>query len=103
MATIGRKAVSRASSNPLYGTKYTKKVLFQMENSLKTGKPDFHAFPRIVDNYAGLGKTELIKGKDGLARVKISLEGGYKRQDGCFEWILESDQSVNHRIFIPKH
>ncbi len=95
------KAISRIPSNPLEGAKYTRKVLLQMENNLKTGKPDFHGFPRIVDNYAGLGKTELIKGKDGLTRVKISLEGSYKGQDGCFEWILESDRSINHRIFIP--
>jgi hypothetical protein len=95
------KAISRIPSNPLQGAKYTRKVLLQMENNLKTGNPDFHGFPRLVDNYAGLGKTELIKGKDGLTRVKISVEGGYKGQEGYFEWILESDTSVNHRIFIP--
>jgi hypothetical protein len=72
------KAVSSLPSNPLQGTKYTRKVLLQMENNLKTGKPDLHGFPKIVDNYAGLGRRELIKGKDGISRMKISLEGGYK-------------------------
>ncbi|NGX38071.1 MAG: hypothetical protein K1000chlam2_01242 [Chlamydiae bacterium] len=89
------------SPNPLQGTKYTQKVLLQTENNLKTGKTDFHGFLRIVDNYAGFGQKELIKGKDGLTRIKIFLEGGYKGQDGYFEWIIEADKSVNHRIFIP--
>ena len=101
LITKTAKAISHVPSNPLKEAKYTKKVLRQMENNLKTGTPDFHGFPRIVDNYAGLGKTELIKGKDGITRVKISLKGGYKGQEGCFEWILEPDKSVNHRIFSP--
>jgi hypothetical protein len=35
--------------------------------------------------------------------VKIALEGSYKGEDGHFEWILEANNSVNHRIFIPNH
>ena len=80
---------------------YIRKVLLQKENNLKTVKPYLHGFSKIVDNYAGLGQKELIKGKDGISRLKISLEGSYKDQEGHFEWILESDQSVNHRLFIP--
>jgi len=87
--------------NPLHGTRYSKKVLIQMEHNLKTGQPDFHGFPRIVDNYANFGQKELIKGNDGFNRVKISLDGGYKGLDGYFEWIIEVDKSVNHRLFIP--
>jgi hypothetical protein len=72
-----------------------------MENNLKTGQPDFHGFPRIADNYAHLGKKDLIKGNDGFFRTKISLEGGYKGRGGYFEWILEADNTINHRKFIP--
>lgn len=72
-----------------------------MENNLKTGQPDFHGFPKIVDNYASKGQRELIKGKDGLTRTKITIDGGYKGLDGHFEWIIEADSSVNHRLFIP--
>ena len=57
----------RSTPNPLQEANYTRKVLSQMENNLKTGVSDFHGFPRIVDNYAGLGQKELIKGKDGIA------------------------------------
>ena len=92
---------SKFSENPLKNTRYTKKVLAQMERSLKTGQTDFHGFPRIVDNYAGLGKKELIQGGDGLIRMRVAVEGAYKGQTGIFEWIIESNGSVNHRIFIP--
>ena len=95
------KHMSPLSPNPLSGTKYSRKVLFQMEHNLKTGSPDFHGFPKIVDNYANLGQRELIKGKDGINRIRVSLDGGYKGSDGCFEWIIESDKSVNHRLFVP--
>ncbi len=64
------------------------------------GKPDFRV-QRLVVNYATLGQKELIKGRDGITRVKISLGGSYKGQDGYFEWIVESNKSVNHRMFIP--
>lgn len=72
-----------------------------MEKNLKTGKTDSHGFPKIVDNYAGLGKKEFILGRDGLNRTKIMLEGGYKGQNGYFEWIIEANDTINHRIFIP--
>jgi hypothetical protein len=82
------------SANPLNGTRYSDKVLHQMQNNLKTGRPEFHGFPRIVDNYANFGRKELIKGKDGLSRTKVSVDGGYKGRDGDFEWIIESDKSI---------
>jgi hypothetical protein len=96
------KSVSYFTSNHLYGTRYSKKVLLQMENNLKTGQPDFHGFPKIVDNYAILGRRQLIKGRDGFTRTKITLDGGYKALDGHFEWIIEADSTVNHRLFVPK-
>jgi len=97
------RLTSKPATNPLKGTKYTRKVFAQMEKTLKTGRPDFHGFPRIVDNYACLGKQECIKGSDGIMRLKVNLEGGYQGYDGFFEWIIEENRSVNHRVFIPKH
>lgn len=95
------KSISRLPSNPLQGTKYSRKVLLQMEANLKTGQPDFHGFPKLVDNYANLGQREIIRGRDGIHRLKINLDGGYKGQNGHFEWIIETDKSVNHRLFVP--
>jgi len=88
--------------NPLKGTSYNPKVLNQIRLNARSAKPDFHGFPRIVDNYAGLGFTESLIGRDGIARIKISLPGGYQGREGCFEWIIEADKTINHRIFIPK-
>lgn len=73
-----------------------------MKRSIKTGETDFHGFPRIVDNYAHLGKFESIIGRDGRTRTKITLKGGYKNREGHFEWIIEPNKAINHRIFIPK-
>lgn len=95
------KLSSNISESPLKNTRYTKKVLAQMERNLKTGQTDFHGFPRTVDNYAGLGKKELIQGRDGLTRMKVTVKGAYKGKSGIFEWIVEADGSINHRIFIP--
>ena len=74
-----------------------------MKLDLKTGCPDYHGFPRIVDNYAGIGRTELITGKDNVKRLKVSLDGSYQKRDGVFEWIVENDKSINHRLFVPKN
>jgi hypothetical protein len=52
-----------------------------------------------VDNYAGFGRQELFKGGDGIERIKIVLGGEYRGIDGHFEWIIEPDKSVNHRLF----
>jgi hypothetical protein len=97
----GLKHLSHSTSNPLHATEYTKKALHQMKNNAKTGQPDFHGFPKIVDNFASLGKKNHFKRGDGLIRTKITLEGGYKGLDGHFEWIIEADNMVNHRIFVP--
>ncbi len=86
--------------NPLKDTVYSPKVLRQMRVNARTAQPDFHAFPRIVDRYAGFGRRELIRGRDGLSRTKITLPGGYQDKNGYFEWIIESNNTINHRIFI---
>jgi len=73
-----------------------------MRLNLKTAKPDNHCFPQIVDNYAKYGKIEKIVGRDGIFRTKITLEGSYIKNDGYFEWIVEPDNSINHRFFKIK-
>jgi len=90
------------ANNPLTETRYTGKVLDQMRLNAQTATPDFHAFPRIVDNYAAFGRQEIIIGGDRAARLKVSLPGSYQSRDGLFEWIIESNKTVNHRLFVPK-
>ncbi|NGX56373.1 MAG: hypothetical protein K1060chlam5_00611 [Candidatus Anoxychlamydiales bacterium] len=92
-----------SKNNPLEGTFYRKKVLDQMKLNPKTGNTDYHGFPKIVDNYAKYGKIEKVLGRDGIFRTKISLKGSYKDKDGFFEWIVEPNNSINHRIFKIKN
>ena len=89
-------------SNPLSNTNYTTKVLDQMRLNPKTALPEYHAFPRIVDNYAKYGKQETILGKDGIERLRVTLKGGYEKKDGSFEWIIEPNKMINHRMFIQE-
>jgi RHS repeat-associated protein len=88
--------------NPLEGTTYTGKVRAQMRQNPKTGRPDNHGFPLQVDNSAGLGRQTTIKGGDGVTRAKIELDGSYNGKQGTFEWIIEPNGTVNHRLFVPK-
>ncbi|WP_098038561.1 hypothetical protein, partial [Estrella lausannensis] len=87
--------------NPLKGTSYTPKVIKDMRLNGKTALPDFHGFPRIVDNYAKFGRADLLIGRDGKIRTRVSLPGGYQGREGCFEWIIEADKTINHRLFVP--
>ena len=96
-----RGIIASPNINPLNGTKYTSKVTRQMEPSQRSGQLDFHGFPKLVDNSAHLGKKELITGRDGISRVKITLDGSYRGCEGHFEWIVENNNSINHRIFTP--
>ena len=92
---------SRVVSNPLNGTCYNPKVINDMRLNAKTALPDFHGFPRIVDNYAKFGCTETLIGHNGITRTKLTLPGGYQGREGSFEWIIEQDRTINHRLFLP--
>ncbi len=37
-----------------------------------------------------------------MSRTKIELDGSYNGQQGHFEWIVEPNGTVNHRLFVPK-
>jgi hypothetical protein len=86
--------VGKVGKNILSDVKYTDKVLNQMR------KGDFHSFPKEVDNFGNLGKISEIKGGDGLLRTKVEIPGGYKGKDGVFQYIIENDNTVNHKIFV---
>lgn len=89
--------LKRLSNNPLRNTKYAQKV----EDQMKLG--DYHAFPKEVDNWAGVGNRTTITGGDGIKRTKIELPGSYGGKEGHFEWIIEADGvTVRHRLFVPK-
>jgi len=77
------------------GTNYTEKVVKQM----KLG--DYHGFPESVKAFESEGVVNTIKGGDGVTRQILKIPGEYKGKSGNFEFIKESDGSINHRYFKP--
>ena len=55
----------------------------------------YHAFPNIVDNYAGYAtKSPISNG------TLYQLQGSLNGTVGRFEWIIQNQQ-VTHRMFVP--
>ncbi len=95
---------STLADNPLKNIKYTDKVLyedFEFRGSV-------HSFPWIADNYGSEGVVSKITGGDGVVRTKVEVYGfyhigkgeNYRVVEGKFEWILEPDNTCNHRQFV---
>ena len=60
---------------------------------------DLHSFSDLVTNYAELGKVTSIRGGDGIVRQRLEIPGGYKGQEGAFQFIKEADGLITHRFF----
>ncbi len=91
----GAKGGSAAADDFFAGTKYTDKVLGQ----IKIG--DLHGFPESVTTFQGAGQITKITGGDGVVRDMLKIPGEYRGKHGVFEFIKESDGSINHRLFKP--
>lgn len=61
-------------------------------SALKTDP--YHAFPNIVDNYAGYATKNSISNG-----TLYQLQGSLNGVEGRFEWILQNQQ-VTHRMFV---
>lgn len=93
---VGALAKSADATKDFFaGTSCTEKVLSQM------GHGDFHAFPESVKAFQKAGIVKKIIGADGAAGEMLSIPGGYKGREGTFDFIKESDGSINHRKFEP--
>ncbi len=91
----GPKGGSAVADDFFAGTKYTDKVLGQ----IKTG--DLHGFPEAVTAFQRAGQVTKITGGDGVVRDMLKIPGEYRGKQGVFEFIKESDGSINHRLFKP--
>jgi len=94
-AFIGDFIVTKGGDDFFKGTKFTDKVKRQMQQD------DFHSFPRSVEGFQDAGKVTKFKGGDGLTREKLEIPGGFKGKEGKFEFIKESNGTINHRFFRP--
>jgi hypothetical protein len=86
---------ARASEDFFDGTKYSDKVKLQMRQG------DFHGFPESVEAFQRYGEVTTIIGGDGKIRQKLEIPGSYRGMPGKFEFIKESDGTINHRFFRP--
>lgn len=94
-AVTAAKTAATVEKDFFAGTKYTDKVLGQMKQG------DFHAFPESVKGFQDAGQLSKLTGGDGVVRDMLKIPGEYKGKQGVFEFIKESDGSINHRLFRP--
>ncbi|WP_404654353.1 VENN motif pre-toxin domain-containing protein, partial [Raoultella terrigena] len=90
------KNTSISAGDFFKGTTYTDKVKQQASSG------DFHSFPESVDGHAHQGTISIITGGDGVERLKLEISGSYRGREGIFEYIRESNGTINHRLFVPK-
>lgn len=82
-----------------------KKISNPILKSKRVGKATkidaHHAFPNIIDNYAGTAKKFSLKGADGKTRELYQVKGSLNGKSGIFEWIIDKERGTTHRRFIP--
>ena len=97
--------IARVADKAADIAKVTKKISNPIVNSKRVGKATkldiHHAFPDIIDNYAGKAKTFSIKGADGKTRSLYQIKWSLNGKNGVFEWIHDREKGVTHRRFIP--
>ena len=92
---VGAGVAAAQRADFFTGTKYTDKVL----NQIRRG--DLHAIPESVAAFQGSGQVTKITGSDGITRDMLQIPGEYRGRLGVFEFIKESDGTINHRLFRP--
>ncbi|MBO5059787.1 MAG: DUF2247 family protein [Clostridia bacterium] len=103
---LARMADKAADAAKVAGrTSKGKKISNAILKSNRVGKATktdaHHAFPNIIDNYAGKAQTFSLKGADGKRRTLYQIKGSLNGKNGIFEWILDNERGVTHRRFIP--
>lgn len=90
---------SNASTQTISQPKITYSIQNDVVNLPRTGSAlkidSYHAFPNVVDNYAGYAvKSPISNG------TLYQLQGSLNGVSGRFEWIIQNGQ-VTHRMFVP--
>lgn len=104
-AKIAKKMDKAVDSAKILKTSKGKIISNPISKSIRTGKANkldsYHAFPNVIDNYAGKAKKFDLKGADGKTRKLYQINGSLNGKDGIFEWILDGEKGVTtHRRFI---
>jgi hypothetical protein len=79
------------------GATYTPKVVSQMADVTDL----YHGFPMLIDTMEQAGDTRIIIGGDGVLRDVLEIPGSINGRNGVYQYIKNSDGTINHRLFIP--
>ena len=91
----GKELESNNTTDFFEGTKYSPKVLQQMNED------SFHGFPESVKAFQQDGYITHITGGDNVIRTQLHIPCSYKGYDGEFLFLKEPNGIINHRIFQP--
>ncbi len=92
------EGVAKGGSDFFDGTKYSQKVLQQMNKA----DDALHAFPQSVEGFAAkYGRSTTKLGADGKPYQWLEMHGSYRGKTGTFEFIKDSNGVINHRYLNP--
>jgi len=60
-----------------------------------------HYFSDIIDNNTNSAAKWSIRGGDGVYRSLYQIKGTLRGAPGIFEWMVETNGILTHRVFIP--
>lgn len=62
---------------------------------------EYHDFHKIVDNFGRFAQRFDLIGNDKILRDLYQIEGSLNGKVGIFEWIVDYNVGITHRLFIP--
>lgn len=86
-----------AAASYFEGASYTPKVIAQTGDATDL----FHAFPTLVDTSGDVGTVRTVVGGDGSTYQVLEIPGSINGQNGVYQYIKNSDGTINHRLFVP--
>ena len=82
--------------NPLARVTYSDAVISKMSNA-PIG--EYHNFSMIIDNFGSSGRMIHKVGGDGAKYIYLTIEGSFTKTPGVFEYIIDTNNQVTHRLF----
>ncbi len=97
LINVGKVMEGTKATSFFEGARYGDNALRKMSNF----KDPYHSFPELIKDGESMGTTKVIIGKDGIPAQKLSIPGSVNNVEGNFEFIKDSNNIINHRLFVP--
>lgn len=68
----------------------------------KVACPLLRTFPRHIDSIATKNDVSKMTGGDGTVRTLVEMQGNVNGKPDVFQYIIEPNGTINHRLFMPK-